>query len=345
MGSSVTGCPSRTKGDRAESFKSENASAAVAGVRRGLKLKRLCARLAAGATATLLAAALVLAVSSAGSAQARPARKPGESRASRQASPTSHQTDPTSHQPSLASRQPGITSHLPQSLTPRSALDRPGVPTAAPTDRALAHTLRQTTGLSASEVNTRDVCPPVSVGRARCAARALVLRSDGDTRSPSRQGSGAARPGGPRVPPRHSRSRPAARLPLRPRRVPPLTWSRLTTSPICRRQAVKATRWRSSTHTMTLAHKRISTSIDRPTDCLPVPPRTAASRRSTRMAPARPSRLRTPAGKRRSRSTSTRSPRSARTATSCSSRPTLLALGPGSSDGDRRFGRRQPDIR
>ena len=149
------------------------------GVRRSLKLKRLCARLAAGAAATLLAAALVFAVSSAGLAQARPARKPGENRASRQASPTSHQTDPTSHQPSLASRQPGITPHRPQSLTPRSALDRPGVPTAAPTDRALAQTLRQTTGLSASVVTTRDVCPPVSVGRARCAARALVLRSDG----------------------------------------------------------------------------------------------------------------------------------------------------------------------
>ena len=77
----------------------------------------------------------------------------------------------------------------------------------------------------------------------------------------------------------------------------------------------------SSTPTTTRRPSPTSPSTARPTACPPAPPRTAASRRSTRTA--RPARCRpvTTAGPRRSASTSTPSRPPAPTATSCSSRP------------------------
>jgi len=54
-----------------------------------------------------------------------------------------------------------------------------GVTTAAPTSHGVAAVLRQTTGLTPSQVTVRQLCPAAGSGHARCAAEALVLRSDG----------------------------------------------------------------------------------------------------------------------------------------------------------------------
>jgi PKD repeat protein len=53
------------------------------------------------------------------------------------------------------------------------------VRTAAATARELAQSLEQATGLTPSQVSERAICPPAGAGRASCAARVLVLRSDG----------------------------------------------------------------------------------------------------------------------------------------------------------------------
>ena len=55
----------------------------------------------------------------------------------------------------------------------------PGVAAPAPTSHGLAAVLRQTTGLAPAQVSTRQLCPAADSGHARCAAEALVLRSNG----------------------------------------------------------------------------------------------------------------------------------------------------------------------
>lgn len=54
-----------------------------------------------------------------------------------------------------------------------------GVVAAAVTARARAGTLAALTGLGAGQVRAINTCPPAPAGHARCAAQALVLRSDG----------------------------------------------------------------------------------------------------------------------------------------------------------------------
>ena len=60
----------------------------------------------------------------------------------------------------------------------RKTRSGPGVQSAPPTSQAVSGALAQTTGLSASEVTTQDVCPPAAPGYATCVAKTLVLRSD-----------------------------------------------------------------------------------------------------------------------------------------------------------------------
>src|ERR1700760_2297840 len=55
---------------------------------------------------------------------------------------------------------------------------RPGVRNAAPSSRALSAALEQTAGVSPSQVTAKDVCSAARPGHARCAAQALVLRSN-----------------------------------------------------------------------------------------------------------------------------------------------------------------------
>ena len=62
---------------------------------------------------------------------------------------------------------------------PVGAYGRPGVPAPAATPAAVSGTLEQTTGVSPSQVQLRNLCPTPSTGTAACAAQALVLRSTG----------------------------------------------------------------------------------------------------------------------------------------------------------------------
>jgi hypothetical protein len=55
---------------------------------------------------------------------------------------------------------------------------RAGVRSHAATPQAIASAMSQSTGLSPSQVTTQAACPPASSGFARCAAEALVLRSN-----------------------------------------------------------------------------------------------------------------------------------------------------------------------
>src|SRR3982074_2721529 len=55
----------------------------------------------------------------------------------------------------------------------------PGVPAPLPSTQALASELEQSTGLTPSQVTVSNVCGPVPVGMARCAAKALRLPSRG----------------------------------------------------------------------------------------------------------------------------------------------------------------------
>ncbi len=66
-------------------------------------------------------------------------------------------------------------------VRPRGAARAPtgGVAAAAPTNRGVAAVLRQTTGFTPSQVTVRQLCPAAGSGHARCAAEALVLRSNG----------------------------------------------------------------------------------------------------------------------------------------------------------------------
>ncbi|HEX4282800.1 MAG TPA: PKD domain-containing protein [Solirubrobacteraceae bacterium] len=80
----------------------------------------------------------------------------------------------TGHAPAAGSRgragavvRPGVRVH------------GPGVAAPAPTSHGLAAVLRQTTGLAPAQVTTRQLCPTADSGHARCAAEALVLRSNG----------------------------------------------------------------------------------------------------------------------------------------------------------------------
>ncbi|MGZ6609320.1 MAG: hypothetical protein ACXVFI_19900, partial [Solirubrobacteraceae bacterium] len=53
---------------------------------------------------------------------------------------------------------------------------RPGLRSSAPSQRALAQALAQSTGLAPSQVTTQDICGVAKPGYARCAAQAVVLR-------------------------------------------------------------------------------------------------------------------------------------------------------------------------
>ncbi len=84
------------------------------------------------------------------------------------------------------------------------------MPSTAPTATAVARELHQATGLSPSQVTTRDLCPAAGKGQARCAGEILVLRSSG---APVRPHVGAEASLG-RV--RSGRSRPGAKLAAQP---------------------------------------------------------------------------------------------------------------------------------
>jgi hypothetical protein len=71
---------------------------------------------------------------------------------------------------------PGL--NLRQSLSAGPARHSPGLRSAAPSPKALAAAVQQTSGLAASQVVAENVCPAPKPGQAQCAAQVLVRRSD-----------------------------------------------------------------------------------------------------------------------------------------------------------------------
>lgn len=78
----------------------------------------------------------------------------------------------------VAPAQADARSYPRQPLWGVSVATTPGVPSAAPSAQALSGSLTQATGLTPSQVTAVGVCPPAAPGMARCAAQALVLRSN-----------------------------------------------------------------------------------------------------------------------------------------------------------------------
>jgi PKD repeat protein len=142
-------------------------------------------RLIAGSLALVLLAGVGYVLQSAGSARARPARAvrsvhatapvlaPASQR--RVAAIAGGPTAPASRP--AAARRGAAAAKV--ALSSRPGRTRTGLPTAAPSARTLADSLKQITGLSPSQVSSRPVCPRAITGHVTCGAQALVLRSNG----------------------------------------------------------------------------------------------------------------------------------------------------------------------
>jgi PKD repeat protein len=137
------------------------------------------ARLLCGALAILVIAGLAYGLRSAGPVHAQPARATS--------APGPKAQSPSKAVAAVASPQaltvrlarPASAAHRPVAAPARRNARRAGPPSGAPSQRALAQALRQSTGLSPSEVTSRPVCGRPTPGHASCAARTLVHRSGG----------------------------------------------------------------------------------------------------------------------------------------------------------------------
>jgi subtilase family serine protease len=148
-------------------------------------------RLFAGALLILLASVLAFTLHSANPAHAQP---PAARRASARVASAAPASASASAGAATRRRRTGSRStpkHSFRALAPTTAPGRPGIPSPPPSAHALAQSLRQATGLSPAQVTTRAACPAVGPRQARCAARALVLRSNGALVRP-RPGAGRA---------------------------------------------------------------------------------------------------------------------------------------------------------
>ena len=132
------------------------------------------ARLIAGSLVVILVAAVGYALRSVGSAHAQPSRPVATVGAVA---------------PSLAPQARGAGGRGPASAAPRSRRRsaragggrtiRAGLPTAPPSRVGLSSSLRLVTGLSPAQVTSRAVCPQAAAGHATCAARVVVLKTNG----------------------------------------------------------------------------------------------------------------------------------------------------------------------
>jgi PKD repeat protein len=166
-----------------------------------LSLLRRHGRVVAGAAVILLASGIAFALRSAGPAHAQPAAAASSAASASVASaasaagPTAAATNQGPARPVALvrsrSRSGSSLSRRGPALAPTEAPNRPGPAAQPASSRSVALSLRQATGLSISQVSARDVCPPVGAGQARCAAKALVLRSTGAPVHPP-AGAGAA---------------------------------------------------------------------------------------------------------------------------------------------------------
>ena len=275
------------------------------------------ARLIAGSVALLLVAGVGYVLQAAGSAHAQGARAVAQVHAIAPILAPAAQRAGRGVPSARASGSHGRTAAV-----ARVSAVRPGLRTPPPSQRGALRALRQVTGLSPAQVTSRPVCPRPAPGHATCAARASCCARPA-RRPPARRAVPLAGPGeaggrlrssagvrdrGQPAPGGHPGLSPAGLRPVLPVGEP--------------RGA--ATRWRSSTPTTIRPPRR---SLHLPLDLRPAGVqrlRTAASGRSIRTGTS-PFPAPTRAGSRRSRSTSTRCRRSARTARSCSWRPTPTA--------------------
>ena len=149
-------------------------------MKRPLNYVRRHPKLSAGIAAIFLAALVTFVVGAAGPAQgpvhsSAPAGIALASATTGSASSThSAFTALTRHE-----RQAATTTTTTAATTTAGRSGGHGVATQPTTSAALSQSLQQATGLTPSQVTSRDVCPSLGRGQARCAAEALVLRSNG----------------------------------------------------------------------------------------------------------------------------------------------------------------------
>ena len=142
---------------------------------RAIGVIRRHPRLFAGFAVVLLAAGVAFTLGAGGSVRTPPPRTVAAAFA---------RTSPRPPAPAAAAlpvaNTTTVRSHAPRGRTrPGAPVGGPAVVAPAPTNRGVAAVLRQTTGLAPAQVTTRQLCPAANSGHARCAAEALVLRSNG----------------------------------------------------------------------------------------------------------------------------------------------------------------------
>ena len=146
-------------------------------MKRPLNYIRRHPRLSAGIAAIFLAAVVTFVVRAAG-----PAQGPVHSSAPAGIALASATTGSASRTHSAftaltRSERPAVATTTTTTTAGRSGGH--GVATQPTTSAALSQSLQQATGLTPSQVTSRNVCPSLGRGQARCAAEALVLRSNG----------------------------------------------------------------------------------------------------------------------------------------------------------------------
>ena len=80
--------------------------------------------------------------------------------------------------PALAAPGPAVNLHQAMSAGLATPDGLPGQPTAAPSAQALSSSLAQATGEAPAEVTTQDSCPAAAPGQVACDAQVLVLRAN-----------------------------------------------------------------------------------------------------------------------------------------------------------------------
>jgi PKD repeat protein len=149
-------------------------------MKRPLSYIRRHPRLSASIAAILLAAVVTFVVRAAGPAQG-PVHPPAATGIALASVTTGSPS--TSHSAFTAlTRRERRTAAATTAATTAATSGRSGghgIATQPTTSAALSQSLQQATGLTPSQVTSRNVCPSLGRGQARCAAESLVLRSNG----------------------------------------------------------------------------------------------------------------------------------------------------------------------
>jgi hypothetical protein len=145
-------------------------------MKRPLNYIRRHPRLSAGIAAIFVAALVTFVVRAAG-----PAQDPVHSSAAASIALASATTGSASasHSAFAALTRPERRAGATTTASTTGRASGRGIPTQPTTSAALSQSLQQATGLTPSQVTSRNVCPSLGRRQARCAAEALVLRSNG----------------------------------------------------------------------------------------------------------------------------------------------------------------------